>query len=176
MQKFQFQLRSSLSNEEFTAWSGSSPLSLARVWAKNRPAAFKSHCHVREGQVTPYLITGLCWELSNLSLLQEGVQNIFHPTAITVCCNWVPGTQLASFCLAILIKKIFTEANMALCTTVQPHNNPVSRSLQHFHSMFDFAKYNCLTLTCRCFDDEPAQQGKGERLLLSCRDHWEVPE
>lgn len=34
MQKFQFKLLCSLSNEKFTAWSASSSLSLACIWAK----------------------------------------------------------------------------------------------------------------------------------------------
>lgn len=57
-------------------------------------------------------------------------------------------------------KKTLMQANTALCTSSY---HPCTGPLQHVHSTFDFAKYNCLTLTCRCFDDKLSQQSTGER-------------
>lgn len=180
MQKFQFKLWRSLSSKEFTAWSGSSSLSLARVWAKNRAPAFKSHCHVRRGLVIPYYHNcALLRAMSNLSLLQEGDWDIFHQTAITACWNSVWFRELSWLLSALLFSsKTLTQANTALCTTGQPHSTPVPRPLQHLHSTFDFTNRNCLTLICRCFDDELTHHGKGERkdFFLSHRDHWKVTE
>lgn len=61
-------------------------------------------------------------------------------------------------------QKTLMQANMALCTALQPHTTSVP--LQHLRSTFDFAKKksNCLAVMCRCFENKLTQQGKGGKV------------
>lgn len=137
MQKFQFKQYCSLSSEEFTAWSVPSALSLACVWAKNRAPAFKSHCHVRRKSYLA-IVTLPCRELRQICPCCKKETGMVSTKLLSLCETAFWGLRWLLYPSCYSHQKTLMQANMALCTALQPHTTSVP--LQHLRSTFDFAK------------------------------------